>query len=48
MTRYASEYEMNEIPVFVKKVVLPIAYQIGKLLNKYEHFKDAPEPVRNP
>ncbi len=48
MTRYASEYDMSEIPVFVKKVVMPIAYRIGKLLNKYEHFKDAPEPVKRP
>ena len=45
MTRYASEYEMNELPVFVKKVIMPVVYQLGRLLNKYEHFKDAPQPV---
>ncbi|RDB05335.1 cupin domain-containing protein [Runella aurantiaca] len=46
LTRYASEYEMNEIPYFVRNVVMPIAYRIGRLFNKYEHFKDAPEPVK--
>jgi len=47
ITRYASEYEMNEIPVFVRKVILPVVYRLGKLFNKYEHFKDAPEPVKH-
>ncbi|OSZ81319.1 cupin [Chitinophagaceae bacterium IBVUCB2] len=46
MKRYASEYDLPEIPKFVKKVIIPITYQIGKLLGKYKHFKDAPEPVR--
>jgi quercetin dioxygenase-like cupin family protein len=45
LTRYASEYKMDEIPPLVTKVIMPIAYRLGKLLNKYEHFKDAPEPV---
>ncbi|MCC6413482.1 MAG: cupin domain-containing protein [Saprospiraceae bacterium] len=45
MTRYASEYEMNEIPAFVKKTVLPMTYRVGKLLGKYKHFEGAPEPV---
>ncbi len=46
LTRYASEYDMPEIPTFVKKVILPITYQVGKLLGKYKHFEDAPEPVK--
>ncbi|MBD2704034.1 cupin domain-containing protein [Spirosoma sp. BT702] len=46
MTRYASEYDMTEIPGFVKKVVMPVVYRIGKLLNKYEHFKNAPQPIK--
>jgi quercetin dioxygenase-like cupin family protein len=45
MTRYASEYDMNEMPTFVKKVITPVVYRLGKLLNKYEHFRDAPEPI---
>jgi quercetin dioxygenase-like cupin family protein len=46
LTRYASEYDMLEIPRFVRKVIMPAVYRVGKLLNKYEHFKDAPEPVK--
>ena len=47
LTRYASEYELVDIPPFVKKVVIPTTYLLGKLLGKYKHFKNAPEPVRN-
>lgn len=46
LTRYSSEYTMNELPAFVKKIVMPAMYFIGKLLGKYKHFKDAPEPVK--
>lgn len=46
LTRYASEYDMPEIPSFVKKVVLPATYQVGRLLGKYKHFANAPEPVK--
>lgn len=45
LTRYASEYEMNDIPWFVRKVIMPVTYVIGALLGKYKHFKDAPAPV---
>ena len=44
--RYASEYDLVEIPKFVKKVIIPATYYAGRLLGKYEHFKDAPEPVK--
>lgn len=46
LTRYADEYEMHDIPAFVRNVIMPVAYRLGKLLHKYEHFKDAPEPVK--
>lgn len=46
VTRYASEYDLPEIPTFVKKTIMPATYQIGKLLGKYDHFKDAPQPVK--
>lgn len=45
MTRYANEFDMVEIPRFVRKVIIPITYQIGRLLGKYSHFEDAPEPL---
>ena len=46
LTRYAAEYDLTEIPPFVKKVILPATYYVGKLLGKYKHFKNAPEPVK--
>lgn len=46
LTKYSSEYDMTEIPWFVKKVALPVTYLIGKLLGKYEHFRDAPAPMK--
>ena len=47
LTRYASEYDMAELPLFVKKVIIPITYYIGRILGKYRHFKNAPAPVKN-
>ena len=46
LTKYRSEYDMNEISWFVKKTIIPLTYQVGKLLGKYDHFKNAPEPVK--
>ena len=45
LTRYASEYDMPQIPVFVKKVIMPLQVIIGNLLGKYHHFSNAPEPL---
>ena len=45
LTRYKDEFDMLEIPRFVRRVVLPIIYQIGRILGKYKHFEGAPEPV---
>lgn len=45
MTRYAKEYDLPQIPKFVKKAVMPVTYMIGRLLGKYKHFKNAPEPI---
>lgn len=46
LRRYRTEYDMLEIPVFVKKAIFPIVYFLGRLLGKYRHFKDAPKPVK--
>ncbi len=45
ITKYSSEYDMPEIPTFVKKVIFPITVFMGKILGKYTHFKDAPIPL---
>jgi quercetin dioxygenase-like cupin family protein len=44
-TRYRSEFAILEIPAVVQRVVIPIVYGIGRLLGKYEKFKDAPAPI---
>lgn len=46
LTRYASEYEMTDMPWFVKKIIIPVTYGIGRLLGKYKHFINAPEPLK--
>lgn len=45
MTRYNKEYDVPEIPTFVKKAIIPLTYRIGRLLGKYKHFEGAPEPM---
>jgi len=46
LTKYKSEYAMGDIPPFVRNVIIPITYQMGKMMGKYKKFKDAPEPVK--
>ena len=46
MKRYATEYDMTDIPRFVKKIIIPVTYYIGRLLGKYRHFRSAPAPLR--
>ena len=48
LIRYASEYDMVSIPAFVRKVVMPLTYQVGRLLGKYKHFEGAPKPLKRP
>ncbi|HQW42809.1 MAG: cupin domain-containing protein [Chitinophagaceae bacterium] len=46
MTRYQTEFDMTEIPAFVKKVIFPIVLFVGKLAGKHKKFADAPPPVK--
>lgn len=46
MTKYKHEYDLSELPAFVKKVIMPTTYQIGRLLGKYKKFNGAPEPLK--
>ena len=45
-TKYKSEFDMVEIPCFVKTVVFPIVLALGKLKGQHKRFKEAPEAVR--
>ncbi len=47
LTRYSSEYRMDEIPWFVRKVLMPVIYVLGRMMGKYKHFKDAPKPIKH-
>ena len=44
ISRYKGEYDMYDIPGFVKKVIFPIALFFGKLQGKHKKYADAPEP----
>ncbi len=43
--RYASEYKLTEIPFFVRKVIIPLTFLVGKLSGKYKKYENAPEPI---
>lgn len=46
ITRYKSEYDVMVIPTFVKRFIMPVIVMVGKALGKYDHFRDAPEPLK--
>jgi quercetin dioxygenase-like cupin family protein len=45
MMRYKSEFAAQGIPAFVKKVIIPIQYFIGKISGAHKKFIDAPTPL---
>ncbi len=45
LRRYRGEYDMPEMPFFVKKVIMPIVYAIGSATGKYRKFSHAPRPL---
>lgn len=42
LSRYRSEFDMLDIPGFVKKAIFPIALFFGNLQGKHQKFKGAP------
>ncbi|MDB5227283.1 MAG: cupin protein [Bacteroidota bacterium] len=46
MSRYRSEFDMPEIPSFVKRIIFPLTILVGKISGKHKKFRDAPEAVR--
>lgn len=46
LKHYRSEFEMTGIPVFVQKVIFPMALFFGKLSGKHRKFEHAPAPVK--
>ena len=45
-TKYQSEFDLVDIPAFVKKVVFPAVVVSGKLFGKHRKFADAPEAIK--
>lgn len=45
LSRFKSEFDMQEIPGFVKNVVFPIILAWGKLRGQHKKFADAPSPI---
>ena len=45
LNKYKSEFDMTELPSFVKKVIFPVVLFIGKLQGKHKKFKDAPDAI---
>ena len=46
MSRYRSEFGMDDIPGFVVRFVFPVQVLIGHLLGRYRKFADAPPSVQ--
>lgn len=46
-TKYKTEFDMVEIPSFIKKIIFPITLFLGTLVGKHRKFDGSPEPVRN-
>ncbi len=41
VTKFKDEYDVLNIPPFVKKVIMPVTVFFGKILGKYRHFRNA-------
>lgn len=47
LTKYKSEFDMGDIPGFVKNVIFPITVFFGKITGKYKKFDGSPEPLQS-
>lgn len=45
LRRYRSEFDVMEIPLFVKKLILPLVFLWGKITGKYRKYRNAPKPI---
>jgi mannose-6-phosphate isomerase-like protein (cupin superfamily) len=45
LKHFKSEFDMVEIPGFVKKIIFPVVLFFGKLTGKHKKFADAPAAV---
>ena len=47
LNRYKSEFDMLEIPLFVRKIIFPVVLFFGKIMRRHKKFINAPKPVIN-
>ena len=45
LTRYRYEYAMLDLPAFVRRIVIPVLYVVGRVLGKHNSYRDAPQPI---
>jgi len=45
-SRYNSEFDLVEIPFFVRKVIFPVVAFAGTLTGRHRRFDGAPDPIR--
>ena len=48
LSKYRSEFDMTDLPKFIKKVFFPVVLFIGRISGKYKKYADAPPPVTKP
>lgn len=46
LVKYKNEYGMAEMPLPVRKIIIPLTYFFGHLFGKYKKFKNAPKPIK--
>jgi mannose-6-phosphate isomerase-like protein (cupin superfamily) len=46
--RYRHEFDMEEIPLPVRRFVFPVVVTLGSLLGRYRKYRDAPTPAPAP
>jgi hypothetical protein len=44
--RYRTEFAMLELPMVMRRLLVPIIYVVGLALGKYTKYKDAPPPIQ--
>ncbi len=45
LRKYRSEFDLPEIPGFVKKIILPVVFCWGQITGQYRKYRDAPAPI---
>ena len=45
MTRDRHEYAMLDLPAFVRRIVMPVLYVVGRVLGRHDKYRDAPDPI---